>query len=59
MPLQIKPDPRVQQRKYHFAETNEDISYVLYVSSKVTKDRNNPLIVALHGLGGDGNFLDC
>ncbi len=57
MPLQIKPDPRVQQRKYHFAETNEDISYVLYVSSKVTKDKKNPLIVALHGLGGDGNFL--
>ena len=57
MPLQIKPDPRVQQRKYHFAATNEDISYVLYVSSKVTKDKKNPLIVALHGMGGDGNFL--
>jgi predicted peptidase len=57
MPLQIKPDPRVQQRKYHFAATDEDLSYVLYVSSKVTKDRKNPLIVALHGMGGDGNFL--
>lgn len=57
MPLQIKPDPRVQQRKYHFAPTNEDLSYVLYVSSKVTKDKKNPLIVALHGMGGDGNFL--
>ena len=57
MPLQIKPDPRVQQRKYHFAATNEDLSYVLYVSSKVIKDKKNPLIVALHGMGGDGNFL--
>ena len=57
MPLQIKPDPRVQQRKYHFAATNEDLSYVLFVSSKVTKDKKNPLIVALHGMGGDGNFL--
>ena len=57
MPLQIKPDPRVQQRKYHFADTNEDLSYVLYVSSKVSKDKKNPLIVALHGMGGDGNFL--
>jgi predicted peptidase len=57
MPLQIKPDPRVQQRKYHFAATNEDLSYVLYVSSKATKDKKNPLIVALHGMGGDGNFL--
>jgi len=57
MPLQIKPDPRVQQRKYHFAATNEDLSYVLYASSKATKEKKNPLIVALHGLGGDGNFL--
>src|SRR5512139_3239534 len=57
MPLQIKPDPRVQQRKYHFAATNEELSYVLYVSSKVAKDKKNPLIVALHGMGGDGNFL--
>lgn len=57
MPLQIKPDPRVQQRKYHFAPTNEELSYVLFVSSKVTKDKKNPLIVALHGMGGDGNFL--
>jgi predicted peptidase len=57
MPLQIKPDPRVQQRKYHLAEANEDMSYVLYVSSKVSKDKKNPLIVALHGMGGDANFL--
>jgi len=57
MPMQIKPDPRVQQRKYRFAATNEDLAYVLYVSSKVTKDKKNPLIVALHGMGGDGNFL--
>lgn len=51
------PDPRVQQRKYHFADTNEDLPYALYVSSKVTKDRPAPLIVALHGLGGDHNSL--
>ncbi|MDM7996408.1 MAG: alpha/beta hydrolase [Acidobacteriota bacterium] len=57
MPMQIKPDPRVQQRKYRFEATNEDLAYVLYVSSKVTKDKKSPLIVALHGMGGDGNFL--
>ena len=51
------PDPRVQQRKYHFADTNEELPYALFVSSKVTKDKKNPLIVALHGLGGDGNSL--
>jgi predicted peptidase len=51
------PDPRVQQRKYHFAETNEDLPYALYVSSKVAKDKKAPLIVMLHGLGGDHNNL--
>jgi len=51
------PDPRVQQRKYHFADTNEDLPYALFVSSKVTKGKKAPLIVALHGVFGDGNSL--
>src|SRR5215831_1199300 len=51
------PDPRVQQRKYHFADTNEDLPYALFVSSKVAKGKKAPLIVALHGYGGDGNSL--
>ncbi|MFC1838619.1 prolyl oligopeptidase family serine peptidase [Thermodesulfobacteriota bacterium] len=55
--MTIKPDPRVEQRKYLFKETNEELSYVLYVSSKVSKDKKNPMIVALHGLGGDANFI--
>ena len=56
-PINRPPDPRVQQRKYHFADTNEDLSYALFVSSKVTKAKKAPLIVALHGYGGDGNSL--
>ena len=51
------PDPRVQQRKYHFADTNVDLPYALFVSSKVTKGTKAPLIVALHGVFGDGNSL--
>lgn len=51
------PDPRVQQRTYKFTETNEDMRFALFVSSKVTKNTKAPLIVALHGLGGDGNSL--
>ena len=51
------PDPRVQQRKYHFADTNEELPYALFVSSKVTKNKQAPLIVALHGVFGDGNAL--
>lgn len=51
------PDPRVQQRKYHFTDTNEDLPYALFVSSKVAKGKKAPLIVALHGVFGDGNSL--
>lgn len=51
------PDPRVEQRTYRFEETDEDLEYALFVSSKVAKDEPAPLIVALHGLGGDGNSL--
>ncbi len=56
-PMTITPDPRTQQRSYDFKDTGEKLSYVLFVSSKVSKERKAPLIVALHGLGGDGNFL--
>jgi len=51
------PDPRVQQRTHLFADTNEQMPYALYVSSKVTKDKKNPLIVALHGLSGTQNTM--
>lgn len=44
-------DPRVQNRTYHFADTNEELPYCVFVSSKVSKDKKNPLIVSLHGLG--------
>jgi poly(3-hydroxybutyrate) depolymerase len=51
------PDPRVEQRTYHFEETDEELAYALFVSSRVSRDESAPLIVALHGLGGDGNSL--
>lgn len=53
----IEPDPRVQQLSYHFADTDEDLAYTLYVSSKVDPNTPAPLIVALHGFGGDSNFI--
>ena len=55
--LNRAPDARVQQRTYHFADTNEELPYALFVSSKVRKDKKAPLIVALHGVFGDGNSL--
>lgn len=57
MPMKIDPDPRVQQRSYRFQDTNEDLAYTVFVSSKVQKDKPAPLIVALHGFGGDSNFI--
>jgi predicted esterase len=45
-------DARVQIRTHHFADTNEDIPYALFVSSKVKKGQKAPMIVTLHGLGG-------
>jgi poly(3-hydroxybutyrate) depolymerase len=50
-------DPRVQQRTYLFADTNEQLPYAVFVSSKVSKDKKNPLIIALHGLGGNQNTM--
>ncbi len=44
-------DPRVQNRTYLFKDTNENMEYSLFVSSKASKDKKNPLIVTLHGLG--------
>ena len=56
-PMRMEPDPRVQQRTYHFADTNENLAYTVFVSSKVRPDTPAPLIVALHGYGGDSNFI--
>jgi poly(3-hydroxybutyrate) depolymerase len=50
-------DPRVQERTYTFTDTGEQMPYAVFVSSKVSKDKKNPLIVALHGLGGDQNTM--
>jgi poly(3-hydroxybutyrate) depolymerase len=50
-------DPRVQQRTYLFTDTNEQLPYAVFVSSKVSRDTKSPLIVALHGLGGDQNTM--
>jgi predicted peptidase len=55
--MTMEPDPRVQQRTYRFADTGEDLRYTVFVSSKVKPDTPAPLIVALHGYGGDSNFI--
>lgn len=56
-PFNRPPDPRVEQRSYHFEETDEELPYAVFVSSRVSADTPSPLIIALHGLGGDHNSL--
>lgn len=50
-------DPRAQNRTYRLADTNEDMAYCVFVSSKVSKDKKNPLIISLHGLGIGPGFM--
>lgn len=50
-------DPRVEQRTYLFTETNEQLPYALFVSSKVSRREPAPVIVALHGLSGTQNTM--
>ena len=50
-------DPRAQDRTYHFADTNEDLPYCVFVSSKVSKDKPAPLIISLHGLGAGPQIM--
>jgi poly(3-hydroxybutyrate) depolymerase len=50
-------DPRAETRMYHFEDTNVDLPYSLYVSSKVKKGKKAPLIVTLHGLGAPQTIM--
>ena len=50
-------DPRAKELTYHFNDTNEDLKYCLFISSKVNKDKKAPLIVTLHGLGAGPSIM--
>ncbi|MBN2059049.1 MAG: dienelactone hydrolase family protein [Deltaproteobacteria bacterium] len=50
-------DPRAKELTYHFNDTNEDLKYCLFVSSKVSKDKKAPLIVTLHGIGAGPSIM--
>jgi predicted peptidase len=56
-PMTIPADPRVQEKTYVLPATGEEMRYNLFVSSKVDPSKPAPLIVALHGMGGDANFI--
>jgi len=50
-------DPRAQTRTYHFEDTNEDLPYSIYVSTKVKAGQKAPMIVTLHGLGAPQTIM--
>lgn len=43
----------IQKRTYEFKEARKDMDYALFVPSTYAKDKKVPLVVALHGLGGN------
>lgn len=50
----IKSTPgKIEKRSYEFKEAKKEIEYALYVPTKYDKDKKTPLVVALHGLGGN------
>ena len=53
----MQADSRVQNKTYTLTDTNEPMPYSLFVSSKVSKDKEAPLIILLHGLGVDNSFM--
>jgi predicted peptidase len=46
-----------QQRHYRFAAAGADMPYRLYVPQSYDPERATPLVVALHGYGGDQNYF--
>ncbi len=51
-------DDRVEIREYGFKETNENMPYAVFVSSKITKGQKAPMVLALHGYSGNyGTFM--
>ena len=48
-----KTQARIQKRTYEFKDAAKDMEYALFVHSKYDKDAKTPLMVALHGLGGN------
>jgi poly(3-hydroxybutyrate) depolymerase len=50
-------DRRAQTLTYHLDDANTDVQYCLFKSSKVTKSKPAPLIVALHGFGAGPQIM--
>src|SRR5262245_56489848 len=47
------PSSRIQKKTYDFKEAGKEMEYSLFVHSTYDKEKKTPLVVALHGLGGN------
>src|SRR6516162_4398509 len=48
-----KPSERIEKKTYEFKEAGKEMEYALFVPSTYDKAKKAPLVVALHGLGGN------
>jgi poly(3-hydroxybutyrate) depolymerase len=48
-----KPADRIEKKTYDFKEAGKEMEYALFVPSAYDKAKKAPLVVALHGLGGN------
>src|SRR5262249_1886258 len=44
---------KVEKKTYEFKEAKKEMEYSLYVPTSYDKEKKSPLIIALHGLGGN------
>jgi poly(3-hydroxybutyrate) depolymerase len=47
------PSTGVQKRTYDFKEAGKEMEYALFIPVKYDKEKKTPLMIALHGLGGN------
>jgi poly(3-hydroxybutyrate) depolymerase len=52
-PTGRRPPDQIEKRTYEFKEAGKEMEYALFVPSGYDKAKKAPLIVALHGLGGN------
>src|SRR5262249_41262220 len=48
---------RIEKKTYDFKEAGKEMEYALFVPSRYDKEKKTPLIVALHGLGGNSQQM--
>ncbi len=53
----MDPMSGIERYNYAFPETGERVEYTVFVSHKVKKKKPSPLVIALHGLGGQPGMI--